>query len=213
MCGCLSCSPQPRHVPLLGIEPGNWTCNPLGLWFAGSCSVHWAIPARARLWRFYSSFSHSFFTCLVFAFILPLIFFVLFIFPVFLWISPFPSFQLEWFLGELVDETCMRKASLQIWTKSPHSAIKPPELSFSPVMFSCVTPPQTNSLCRAAKNRSELCLPFTLPGGLYSVSVSYVCGGLFAGDWETCQSLRSYRVTGPYHSLCSLSCLVLPLTI
>ena len=46
MCGCLSCAPywgpgpQHRHVPWLGIEP-------VTLWFAGPCSIHWATPARA----------------------------------------------------------------------------------------------------------------------------------------------------------------------
>ena len=46
MCGCLlhapywGPGPQPRHVPWLGIKPAT-------LWFAGWCSIHWAIPARA----------------------------------------------------------------------------------------------------------------------------------------------------------------------
>ena len=34
--------PQRRHVPWLGIEPAT-------LWFSGQHSVHWAIPARARM--------------------------------------------------------------------------------------------------------------------------------------------------------------------
>ena len=48
MCGCLSRAPnqgpglQPRHVPWLGIEP-------MTLWFAGVCSIHWATPARTAL--------------------------------------------------------------------------------------------------------------------------------------------------------------------
>ena len=48
MCGCFSHAPdwgpgpQPRHVPWLGNEP-------VSLWFAGWCSVHWATPARASL--------------------------------------------------------------------------------------------------------------------------------------------------------------------
>ena len=48
MCGCIPCAsywwfgPQPRHVPRLGIEP-------VILWFAGWCSVHWATTAKAVL--------------------------------------------------------------------------------------------------------------------------------------------------------------------
>ena len=48
MCDCLSHAPdwgpgpQPRHVPWLENEP-------VSLWFAGWCSVHWATPARACL--------------------------------------------------------------------------------------------------------------------------------------------------------------------
>ena len=37
---------QPRHVPWLGIKP-------MTLWFTGQHSVHWAIPARARLGTYY----------------------------------------------------------------------------------------------------------------------------------------------------------------
>ena len=33
---------QPRHVPWLGVQP-------VTLWLAGQCSIHWATPARARL--------------------------------------------------------------------------------------------------------------------------------------------------------------------
>ena len=46
MCGCLLRAPywgpglHPRHVPWLGIEP-------VTLWFAGQCSIHWATPVRA----------------------------------------------------------------------------------------------------------------------------------------------------------------------
>ena len=48
MCGCLSHIPnwrpglQPRHVLWLGIEP-------MTLWFTARCSVHWAMPARAKI--------------------------------------------------------------------------------------------------------------------------------------------------------------------
>ena len=42
-------SRQPRHVPLLGIEP-------VTLWFAGWCSVHWATPARVSFGHFWSTF-------------------------------------------------------------------------------------------------------------------------------------------------------------
>ena len=47
MCGCLLSVPhlgpglQPRHVPWLAVEP-------VTLWFAGQCSVHWATAARRR---------------------------------------------------------------------------------------------------------------------------------------------------------------------
>ena len=47
MCGCLLCasywgpSPQPRHVPWLGIDLAT-------LWFTGLCAIHWATPARAE---------------------------------------------------------------------------------------------------------------------------------------------------------------------
>ena len=34
--------PQPRHVPWLGIEP-------VTFWFSGRRSVHWATPARAKV--------------------------------------------------------------------------------------------------------------------------------------------------------------------
>ena len=58
MCGCLSVtphwgpSPKPRHVPWLGTEP-------VTIWFAGPCSIHWARPARAehrgflRQWKYF----------------------------------------------------------------------------------------------------------------------------------------------------------------
>ena len=48
MCGCLShvahweCSLQSRHVPWVRIEL-------VILWFAAPCSMHWATPARARV--------------------------------------------------------------------------------------------------------------------------------------------------------------------
>lgn len=42
---------------------------------------------------------------------------------------------LGWSLGESADETWMRKENLHIWNKSPYSAIKLPQNSFSPVMF------------------------------------------------------------------------------
>ena len=46
--GCPKCTlywgpgPQPRHVPWLGIKP-------VTLWFAGWHSIHWATPARLKL--------------------------------------------------------------------------------------------------------------------------------------------------------------------
>ena len=45
VCGCLSHAPywgpdpKPRHAPWLGIEP-------VTVWFSGTCSIHWATPAR-----------------------------------------------------------------------------------------------------------------------------------------------------------------------
>ena len=57
MCGCLSCTPycgpgpQLRHMPWLGIEP-------VTLWFTGTCSIHWAAPARAQIsfpWKFFNT--------------------------------------------------------------------------------------------------------------------------------------------------------------
>ena len=48
MSGCLSCAtnwgpgPQPRHMPLLGIEP-------MTLWFTGWHSIHWAITSQGSL--------------------------------------------------------------------------------------------------------------------------------------------------------------------
>ena len=47
MCGCFLLAPywgpglQSRHVPWLGIKL-------VTLWFAGPCSIHWAIPTRAN---------------------------------------------------------------------------------------------------------------------------------------------------------------------
>ena len=52
MCGCFlnaprqELGPQPRHVPWLGIEP-------VTLWFAGWCSIHWATPAQDPSYHFY----------------------------------------------------------------------------------------------------------------------------------------------------------------
>ena len=51
MCGCLSHTPywgpglQPKHVSWLGIEP-------VTLWFAGRCSIHWATPTRAICFKY-----------------------------------------------------------------------------------------------------------------------------------------------------------------
>ena len=48
MCSCLSCTPyqgpgrKPRHVTWLGIEPAT-------LWFTGWHLIHWATPARAKI--------------------------------------------------------------------------------------------------------------------------------------------------------------------
>ena len=52
MCGCFlgaphwGPSPQPRHMPWLGIEVE-------ALWFTGWSSIHWATPARAKSGKFY----------------------------------------------------------------------------------------------------------------------------------------------------------------
>ena len=66
MCGCLSCAPhwipglQSRLVLWLGIEP-------VTLWFADPCSIHWATPVRAPV-----SFFRKYLFCLCFWKIFPL---------------------------------------------------------------------------------------------------------------------------------------------
>ena len=47
--------PQPRYVPWLGIK--------LAItWFAGQCSIHWAIPARVRMSFLISCIMYMYFT-------------------------------------------------------------------------------------------------------------------------------------------------------
>ena len=68
MCGCLSCTPywipgpQPRHVPWLGIKLAT-------LRFSGQHSIHWATPARERIFCLFLSF-FLFSVCFCFSFCL-----------------------------------------------------------------------------------------------------------------------------------------------
>ena len=56
--GYLSCAPywghgpQPRHMPWLGIKP-------VALWFTGQHSIHWATPARAKVFIFKKYFKKA----------------------------------------------------------------------------------------------------------------------------------------------------------
>ena len=64
MCGCPPHDPtwepglQPRHVPWPGSEPATFQCS-------GRCSIHWATPARTRLYYLIVSTDSSYFKRMV----------------------------------------------------------------------------------------------------------------------------------------------------